>query len=258
MYTLQSYSILYIRSTLHNTTNTMVSSVSLFAASLALFFFSYNCHAFLLPSPHHHPQHQSSISSLCCSMVKTDERSSQHPSSSSSNSNSSIVQSLNIRLDQLAQRCADPKEHVILLASQCEDLFLHSRNNEADTVSFNIHLKAWKNTCATLADNKHKTTTNSAAFDWKIPSHAVYTARDAAERATNILLEMEQTLRQDPNSPIVPDCTSYNIVIGTYTALVCVVCFQTIFFLFVLLIIIKCLCLCLCLFACQMLGPKVE
>lgn len=194
-------------------------------------------------------------------MVKTDERSSQQSSSCSSNSNSSNVHSLNIRLDQLAHRCADPKEHVILLASQCEDLFLHSIN-EADTVSFNIHLKAWKNTCATLAENKHKTTTTNsaaAAFDWKIPSHAVYTARDAAERATNILLEMEQTLQQDPNSPIVPDCTSYNIVIGTYTALVCV-CLLCVFKPFssclCYLIIIKCLCLFF--FSGQMLGPKVE
>jgi hypothetical protein len=114
---------------------------------------------------------------------------------------------LNTRLDQLAQRCADPKEHAILVASQCEDLFKQSE--EADIVSFNIHLKAWKNTCATLAEHKHYSGTMH-----EIPSVQVYTARDAVERATNILLEMERLSKENPDSPIVPDVTSYNVVIG--------------------------------------------
>ena len=189
----------------------MVSTLLLVAA-LSVLYFSYS-HAFL-PSPHA----QRSISSLC-SMVM-DERSQPRSSSSSSNSDERSP-SLNMRLDQLAQRCADPKEHVVLLASQCEDLFQQSMN-EADTVSFNIHLKAWKNTCATLAENKHKQNTAFAGQHqphekWEtIPSVPVYTARDAVQRATSILLEMEQTHQENPHSSIVPDCASYNVVIGTY------------------------------------------
>lgn len=168
----------------------MVSSLTLVAALL----FSY-CHAFI-PLPH--PQRSSSL----CSMVM--ERSQPRSSDES-------IQPLNTRLDQLAQRCTDPKEHVILLASQCEDLF--HKADEADIVSFNIHLKAWKNTCATLAEHKQA----FAGHEKEIPSVPVYTARDAVERATNILLEMERTHQEDPNSSIVPDCASYNVVIGAYS-----------------------------------------
>jgi hypothetical protein len=102
---------------------------------------------------------------------------------------------LNTRLDQLASRCSNPKEHVILLASQCEDLFRQLQSEEeADLASFNVHLRAWKNTCATLAQHRHY---NSGTVD-QIPSAPVYTARDAVERATNIVLEMECLSKENP------------------------------------------------------------
>jgi hypothetical protein len=127
-------------------------------------------------------------------------------------------QSLNTRLDQLAQRCADPKEHVILLASQCEDLFQQSKEADRNTASFNIHLKAWKNTCVTLAEHEHYSHPSGTVHQIQIPSVPVYTARDAVERATNILLEMEGCVKENPDSPIiiVPDVTSYNTLIGAY------------------------------------------
>ena len=100
---------------------------------------------------------------------------------------------------------------MILLASQCEDLFRQSED-EADLASFHVHLRAWKNTCATLAEHRHN---NSKTVD-QIPSVPVYTARDVVERATNIVLEMERLSKENPDSTIVPDVTSYNILIGAY------------------------------------------
>lgn len=190
------------------------------ALSLAALLFSFSlshCHAFV-PSLVHGPhalslsqsqRSRSSCSSLhVCSMVTE----SSNPQSVQQQQQQQQL-TLNTRLDQLASRCSDPKEHVILLASQCEDLFRQQQSEEeADLASFNVHLRAWKNTCATLAQHRHH---NSGTVD-QIPSVPVYTARDAVERATNIVLEMERLSKENPDSNIVPDVTSYNILIGAY------------------------------------------
>jgi len=182
-------------------TMTVASRIAPLLAALLLSTYS---HAFA-PSIRHsfHRQVPSSLCSMATERTGEQASSTSHPN-------------VNRQLDQLAQKCGDPKEHVILLASQCEDLF-HSSEN-VDTVSFNIVLKAWAKTCATLADTNEgigaALEQNMALSASDIPSVPVYTARDAAERATNLLLEMERTAQEDPDSPIVPDNSSYNSVIG--------------------------------------------
>ena len=129
---------------------------------------------------------------------------------------------INRQLDELAEKCSDPSQHVILLASQCEDLFHNTQT--VDIVSFNTVLKAWAKTCGTLADATRGFAALEAAAAaaasvsiQDIHSIPVYTARDAAERATNLLLEMEGKVEEGAEhspSSIVPDTSSYNSVIG--------------------------------------------
>lgn len=155
--------------------------------------------------------------SFLCSMAT--ENTSQHQQSNESNTHS-----LNRQLDQLANRCGDPKEQVAILASQCQDLF-DSEQQHVDVISFNTVLKALSKTSATLADKKNRgfgvlqeptTTTTTTSIQDKSVSNPIYTARDAAERATNLLLEMERAHEQDPDSSIAPDALSYNSVIDAW------------------------------------------
>lgn len=147
--------------------------------------------------------------------MSTDAQQSGERRATSSNN-----RDFNAQLNQLAEKCGNPKEHVVLVASQCEDLF-HS-SPEVNVVSFNTLLKAWSKTCATLAENKGSTSgKQQQQSSSDIPSVPVYTARDAAEHATNLLLEMERAVDEsddddsdESSRSIVPDTTSFNCVIG--------------------------------------------
>ena len=161
---------------------------------LAALLLSAYSHAFV-PSIRYPFSPHPRIPSSLCSMTTENEQS-----------------TLNRQLDQLARKCGNPQEHVILLASQCEDLFHASPN--VDIVSFNTVLKAWAKTCAALAEQSKSFHVATIVGSSEIPSVPVYTARDAAERATNLLLEMERTAEEDPEATIVPDTASYNSVIG--------------------------------------------
>lgn len=127
------------------------------------------------------------------------------------NTSQESTHSVNRQLDQLAQKCSDPKENVILIACQCEDLFQEAEH--VDLISFNTLLKAYARTCAALS-SRHKALFQAPPDIDELPSIPIYTVRDAAERATNLLLEMERAVQEDPDSPIRPDATSYNCVIG--------------------------------------------
>lgn len=176
---------------------------------LAVLLLSAYSHAFVPSIRHSYSPHHSRIPSSLCSMT-------------TENKNEQSTHSINRQLDQLATKCGNPQEHVILLASQCEDLF-HSSVPHVDIVSFNIVLKAWAKTCATLAEQSKTFGVAAPTFEDDIPSVPVYTTRDAAERATNLLLEMERTAQEDPDSTIVPDTSSYNSVIGMYFVFVLIV-----------------------------------
>lgn len=154
-----------------------------------------------------------------CSMAtespksKSSEVSTQpHQSNSNSNSNSNRekIHALNLELDKLAQKCFNA-ENPVLVASQCEELY--NTSDAVDAVSFNTLLKAWKHTCASLAEHRQHPINS---FDKsEIPTVAVYTARDAAQHATNLLLTQKE--KQDEDSPVRLDTTSYNIVMDTWS-----------------------------------------
>ena len=78
-------------------------------------------------------------------------------------------------------------------------------NITPDTVSLNTVLKAWNRCCNSLSqtsrNNKQLPTDYNHSVD-------VYTPRDAATRATTLLLQQEQS------DTAKPDVQSFNIVMG--------------------------------------------
>lgn len=119
----------------------------------------------------------------------------------------------NIELDRLAEQSGSFDQPVISRAAACEDRWKNQMNGDEsdssivpDTISFNTVLKAWNRCCNSLSQ--------SSRNHRKLPndfSHAVdvYTPRDAAKRATSLLLHQEGDESASP-----PDATSFNIVIG--------------------------------------------
>ena len=101
-------------------------------------------------------------------------------------------------MDKLTSSCK-PGRNVVSLASQVEQLY-HSQPIKS-TQSLNTLLKVWQKATAVIADGKQEAATLSGTTGLPI-----YTARDAAEHATRILMEAESTLA---------DTASYNSVIGT-------------------------------------------
>jgi hypothetical protein len=170
------------------------------------------------------------------------------------------LQEANRALDTLAVKCgsssaaaAHQVESVISLADECQSQWENMRLTlvQPDTKSLNLVLKAWGKCCQSLADSKKQqlnavvvstttTTTTTATSnnnnnnnknqgtttttDMGVGVHndhpPVYTAKDAAERATLLLLSQEQDYQHKvlPESAR-PDVYSYNEVIGTYDVL---------------------------------------
>lgn len=128
----------------------------------------------------------------------------------------SDAQDFNMDLDKLAEKCGIFDENVISRAAECQDqweaqVIDKSSAIRPDTISFNIVLKAWSRCCQVLADRSRSRNFNNLPVDIT-HSVPVYTARDAAERATTLLLG------QEDDTTARPDTTSYNIVIGKCTS----------------------------------------
>ena len=116
----------------------------------------------------------------------------------------------NIELDQLAEKSGTFNQPVISRAAECEELWeaqthCSDAKIKPDTVSFNTVLKAWNRCCNALSESSRSQ--KSLPNDRK-HSVDVYTPRDAAKRATSLLLE------QNKDESVKPDATSFNIVIG--------------------------------------------
>jgi hypothetical protein len=116
----------------------------------------------------------------------------------------------NIELDRLAEQSGNFNQPVISKASTCEELWEAQLkdtdgNIRPDTVSFNTVLKAWNRCGNALSEStrNHKKMLNDSKH-----TTDVYTTRDAAKRATTLLL------KQEKDETVKPDETSYNIVIG--------------------------------------------
>jgi hypothetical protein len=136
------------------------------------------------------------------------------------------VQEANRALDALAMKCGSPSlESVIARADECQSQWENMRLTSVppDTVSLNIVLKAWGKCCQSLADYKKQAAVPAAISNQAVDvgvhnDHPpVYTAKDAAERATLLLLSQEQDYQNEilPESAR-PDAYSYNEVIGMY------------------------------------------
>lgn len=151
--------------------------------------------------------------------------------SSSSNDNESQFKDLheaNMALDAIAMKCSNPsKEPIISRADQCQSQWEAMRGSslEPDTVSFNTVLKAWSRCCQALADYKKQGNNNppmvtSGMEGMQLASQdhpQVYTAKDAAERATLLLLSQEQEYENGNLAESArPDTTSYNEAIGAW------------------------------------------
>ena len=116
----------------------------------------------------------------------------------------------NIELDGLAEKAGNFNQPVISRASECEELWnAQAQDSDAkirpDTISFNTVLKAWNRCCSALSESSRNHKTLKTDMNHSVD---VYTARDAAKRATTLLIHQE---KEETNSP---DTTSFNIVIG--------------------------------------------
>jgi hypothetical protein len=121
------------------------------------------------------------------------------------------VTEFNVELDRLAELSGAQFQHVISRAAECQELYesqLHDSSVVPDTISFNSILKAWSRCCHALSEKSRNHGSFPDDVGHEVP---VYTTRDAAERATTLLLE--QDMNEDGPRP---DANSYNIVIGTY------------------------------------------
>ena len=123
----------------------------------------------------------------------------------------------NVALDKLAELSGSSHQPVILKASECQTSWEDQEKDPSngprpDTISFNTVLKAWNRCCQVLSDldrNPHKNGAKSN-YGHSVP---VYTPRDAAERATTLLLRQ---MEKDEGAK--PDTASFNVVIGTISS----------------------------------------
>mmetsp|Transcript_20548 Transcript_20548/g.29012 ORF Transcript_20548/g.29012 Transcript_20548/m.29012 type:complete len:640 (+) Transcript_20548:192-2111(+) len=169
-----------------------------------------------------------------CSMVGMKTAANDAASVSSSqeefNKRYNNIQEVNIDLDRMAQRIGTQAEkYPVQAAAQCQDLYeqvLASSKLDADVITFNTVLKAWSRVAGSIADthlNYSNNNNSPADIDFaQMPSIPIYTARDAAEYATKLLMEAEQKQSGDngdaenKNSIILPDRTSYNVAIDAW------------------------------------------
>ena len=124
------------------------------------------------------------------------------------------ITEFNTELDRLAELSGAQFQHVISRAAECQELYesqLADASVVPDTVSFNTVLKGWARCCNALSEKSRNHGSFPDDIGHKVP---VYTTRDAAERATTLLLEQET--KKDGARP---DVASYNIVIGKYDAI---------------------------------------
>jgi hypothetical protein len=116
------------------------------------------------------------------------------------------VTDFNIALDKIAEQCGNKRQPVISKAAECQEMLENLSKAEAgvkpDTVSLNTVLKAWNRCCNTLSESIRSHTIIPSDHKRLVD---VYTPRDAATRATSLLLEQGEPTR---------DVASYNIVIG--------------------------------------------
>jgi hypothetical protein len=116
------------------------------------------------------------------------------------------VTDFNIALDKVAEQCGNKRQPVISKAAECQEMWENLSKADAgvkpDTVSLNTVLKAWNRCCNTLSESIRSHTNIPSDFKRAVD---VYTPRDAATRATSLLLDQGEPTR---------DVASYNIVIG--------------------------------------------
>lgn len=128
----------------------------------------------------------------------------------------------NMALNDIAVKCGNARqEPVIARADECQSQWEAMRGSvmEPDTVSFNTVLKAWSKCCQALADyKKHDFVTISNTGSGTSQDHPqVYTAKDAAERATLLLLSQEQDFENGSlEESARPDTLSYNEAITAW------------------------------------------
>lgn len=127
----------------------------------------------------------------------------------------------NMALDVLAVKCGNPRqEQVIAKADECQSQWeaMSGSRLEPDTVSFNTVLKAWSKCCQSLADyRKHDFVQTATGSGSSLDHPQVYTAKDAAERATLLLLSQEQDFENGVlDESARPDTLSYNEAISAW------------------------------------------
>ncbi|CAB9514780.1 Pentatricopeptide repeat-containing protein [Seminavis robusta] len=179
--------------------------------------------------------HTSSSMALSVAMsppVQADNSSTSGGDNNNNNDNQPEYKDLreaNKALDALAMKCGNPtSEPIISRADECQSQWENMRGSsiEPDTVSFNTVLKAWGRCCHSLAEIKRNsanggddTAVSFTADDGGVHNDhpQVYTAKDAAERATLLLLSQEQEYENGsvPESAR-PDTYSYNEAIGAW------------------------------------------
>jgi len=155
----------------------------------------------------------------------------------------------NQALNRLAEQCADPTESVIARAADAEAAYKEAVADSCttgtgtaalwypDVISLNTLLKAWKSCCQSMAESSKSPVAMGAAVGQTvsladISSVPVYTAKDAAQRATDWLnehLDTAATAATDTDgtnastettaaaAPVVqPDVQSFNIVMDAW------------------------------------------
>lgn len=128
----------------------------------------------------------------------------------------------NKALDVLAVKCGNPRqEAVISVADACQSQWEAMKGSPlgADTVSFNTVLKAWSKCCHSLADHKKNdfVSIQNTGSGGSSDHPQVYTAKDAAERASLLLLSQEQEYENGAlEESARPDTLSYNEAIGAW------------------------------------------
>eukprot|EP00523_Entomoneis_sp_CCMP467_P005568 CAMPEP_0168749614 /NCGR_PEP_ID=MMETSP0724-20121128/16811_1 /TAXON_ID=265536 /ORGANISM="Amphiprora sp., Strain CCMP467" /LENGTH=681 /DNA_ID=CAMNT_0008797537 /DNA_START=58 /DNA_END=2103 /DNA_ORIENTATION=+ len=141
---------------------------------------------------------------------------------------------LNEAINKLAEQAGDSRQPVIKRAAAAEALWKefsledqqsdnnnNNINNEptihADSVSFNTVLKAWGKAAQVLSEH-HNDRNHEHLLDANIP---IYTSRECAQHALDLLNEREELLSNDENvaaSNLVPplDINAYNTVMDAW------------------------------------------
>mmetsp|Transcript_17613 Transcript_17613/g.35419 ORF Transcript_17613/g.35419 Transcript_17613/m.35419 type:complete len:646 (+) Transcript_17613:133-2070(+) len=130
----------------------------------------------------------------------------------------------NEALNKLANQAGDFRQPVVRRAADCEEMWKDFCSNpqkkwQPDTVSFNIVLKAWAKTAGVLVEQHSYASTPEHLLDPNVP---VFSARDCAERANQLLDEQEKEYDgidegDQTAAHARPDITSYNSVMDAWS-----------------------------------------